>query len=138
MAAASVDPRSRRQSSPALSDRCCENTDAETFDRCTHAVVASIEKTGHLLIVSEACERGSFPMTLAANLTRFAFPHLKAPPRVLGSPNWIVPGADMEDTFFPQPHDIIDAVMLDLFGDSTHERLGLRTWNDMALAKDAL
>lgn len=101
-------------------------------------VVASVEKTGHLLIVSEACERGSFPMTLAANLARFAFPHLKAPPRVLGSPNWIVPGADMEDSFFPQPHDIVDAVMLDLLGDTTHKRLGLRDWNDMALAKDGL
>ena len=101
-------------------------------------LVASIEKTGHLLIVSEACERGSFPMTLATNLTRFAFQHLKAPPRVLGSPNWIVPGADMEESFFPQTHDIIDAVLLDLLGDTTHVRRGQRNWNDMDLANDAL
>jgi len=57
-------------------------------------VVLSIAKTGRLLIVSEACERGSFAMTLASNFTRFAFGHLKAAPRVLGSPNWIVPGTD--------------------------------------------
>ena len=59
-------------------------------------VLASLRKTGRLLIVSEACERGSFAMTLAANITRFSFGDLKAPPRVLGAPNWIVPGAEIK------------------------------------------
>src|SRR5690606_20515420 len=65
-------------------------------------VIESVKKTGHLLIVSEASERGSFAMTLSSNMTRFAYEHLKAAPRVLGSPNWIVPGAEMESTYFPQ------------------------------------
>ena len=65
-------------------------------------VLASVKKTGRILLVSEASERGSFLQTLAANIGRFAFADLKAPPRVLGSPNWIVPGAEMESTYFPQ------------------------------------
>jgi 2-oxoisovalerate dehydrogenase E1 component len=101
-------------------------------------VIDSLEKTGRLLIVSEACERGSFAMTLAANLTRFAFKHLKVAPRVLGSPNWIVPGADMEDTYFPQPADIVDAIMIDLMEDTSHQRTGVRDWDDRAMAKAGL
>ena len=101
-------------------------------------VIASIAKTGRLLIVSEACERGSFAMTLASNLTRFAFDHLKSAPRVLGSPNWIVPGADMEDTYFPQPADIVDTVMVDLMGDNNHLRIGTRNWDDKSLSKTGL
>jgi 2-oxoisovalerate dehydrogenase E1 component len=101
-------------------------------------VLQSVAKTGRLLIVTEASERGSFPMTLAANVTRFAFDKLKAAPRVLGSPNWIVPGADMESTYFPQAHDIEDAVLGDLLGVTGHNRRGVRNWNDLDLAKQGL
>jgi len=45
-------------------------------------VIASVERTGRLLVMTEASERGSF-----------AHGALKAPPRVLGAPNWTVPGA---------------------------------------------
>ncbi len=101
-------------------------------------IIKSLEKTGLLLIVSEACERGSFAMTLASNLTRFAFSVLNAAPHVLGSPNWIVPGADMEDTYFPQPADIVDTVMIDLINDQKHTQIGVRKWNDISLAKEGL
>lgn len=101
-------------------------------------VLASVAKTGRLLIVTEASERGSFPMTLASNVTRFAFDDLKAAPRVLGSPNWIVPGADMESTYFPQAHDIEDAVLTDLMGVTGHNRRGVRDWDDLDLAKQGL
>jgi len=101
-------------------------------------VLASVAKTGRLLLVTEACERGSFPMTLASNITRFAFDSLKAPPRVLGSPNWIVPGADMEGTYFPQAHDIEDVIMLELSGEKGHDRKGSRSWNDLDLARTGL
>ena len=80
-------------------------------------VLASVKKTGRILLVSEASERGSFLQTLAANIGRFAFGDLKAPPRVLGSPNWIVPGAEMELTYFPQAHDIVDIVRGELFAE---------------------
>jgi 2-oxoisovalerate dehydrogenase E1 component len=101
-------------------------------------VLASVRKTGRLVIVTEACERGSFAMTLSANVARFAFSDLKAPPRVIGSPNWIVPGADMESTYFPQAHDIVDIVALEMFPDRKRERRGLRRWNDLDLARRGL
>ncbi|MCV6591990.1 MAG: thiamine pyrophosphate-dependent enzyme [Silicimonas sp.] len=116
-----------------------EVIDARTLVPFDYApVIASLEKTGRLLVVSEACERGSFAMTLAGNLTRFAFGHLKAPPRVLGSPNWIVPGADMEESYFPQVGDILDAVRIDLMGAPDHRRAGVRNWDDQALARAGL
>ncbi|MDP4299349.1 alpha-ketoacid dehydrogenase subunit alpha/beta [Leptothrix discophora] len=101
-------------------------------------LLASVRKTGRLLIVSEASERGSFPMTLAANVTRFAFADLKAAPRVLGAPNWIVPGADMESTYFPQADDIVDVVTTELFPGRRDARRGVRGWDDLALARRAL
>jgi 2-oxoisovalerate dehydrogenase E1 component len=101
-------------------------------------VLASVKKTGHLLIVSEASERGSFAMTLAANITRFGFGDLKAPPRVLGAPNWIVPGADMESTYFPQADDIVDVVTGEFYPSRHAGRRGVRSWDDRDLARRAL
>lgn len=101
-------------------------------------VIASVKKTGHLLVVTEASERGSFAMTLASNLTRFAFGHLKSAPRVLGSPNWIVPGADMETTYFPQADDIIQVVTSEMYPEKQSNRRGVRTWDDRDLARKAL
>ena len=116
-----------------------EIIDARTLVPFDYApVIASLEKTGRLLVVTEASERGSFAMTLAANLGRFAFSSLEAAPRVLGAPNWIVPGAEMEATYFPQAHDIVDAVRVDLFGERGHNRRGLRNWDDLALARAGL
>ncbi|MEQ8655834.1 MAG: thiamine pyrophosphate-dependent enzyme [Hyphomicrobiales bacterium] len=102
------------------------------------ALLASVKKTGHLLIVSEASERGSFAMTISTNVTRFGFADLKAPPRVLGCPNWIVPGADMETTYFPQAHDIIDVVTGEFFPSKRTNRRGVRSWDDLDLARQAL
>ncbi|MEK9936791.1 MAG: transketolase C-terminal domain-containing protein, partial [Rhodobiaceae bacterium] len=65
-----------------------EIIDARTlvpFDYDT--VLASVRRTGRLIIVSEAVERGSFANTVVANVTRLAFADLKAPPVVLGAPN---------------------------------------------------
>jgi 2-oxoisovalerate dehydrogenase E1 component len=98
----------------------------------------SIAKTGRFLAVTEACERGSFAQTAAANVARHGFASLKAPPRVIGAPNWIVPGADMEATYFPQAHDIVDAVMADFFPDRRANRRGVRDWDDLALARAGL
>jgi 2-oxoisovalerate dehydrogenase E1 component len=92
------------------------NLQAEVIDARTlvpfdyDAVVKSVEKTGRIMIISEACERGSFACTLAANIARYAFSSLKAAPQVLGAPNWIVPGAEMESSYFPQSSDILALV----------------------------
>lgn len=101
-------------------------------------VLASLRRTGRLLVVTEACERGSFAQSVAANLARFGHADLKAPPRVLGAPNWIVPGADMEATYFPQAHDICDAVRIELMGETGLDRRGLRGWDDIELARMGL
>ncbi len=91
-------------------------------------IVESLKRTGRLLIVSEAVERGSFAKTISANATQLAFRSLKESPIVLGAPNWIAPGADMEDTYVPQPHDILDAVVENFFPEKSYDRVGNRNW----------
>lgn len=71
-------------------------------------LVASVRKTGRAIVAADACERGSFAHTVASNLTQLAFDALDGPIAVLGSRNWIVPPAEMEDIFFPQPTWILD------------------------------
>ena len=73
-------------------------------------LVKSVQKTGRVLLSSDASERGSFLHTVASNISRLAFDYLDAPPVVVGSRNWITPPAEMEDLFFPQPEWIIDAL----------------------------
>ncbi|MCB1489922.1 MAG: dehydrogenase, partial [Bauldia sp.] len=99
------------------------------------AVLKSVKKTGRILLVSEASERGSFLMTLAANIGRYAHGDLAAPPRVLGSPNWIVPGAEMESTYFPQAQDIIDIVCCELIPEKNTDYRGLRGWDGLDLSR---
>jgi 2-oxoisovalerate dehydrogenase E1 component len=101
-------------------------------------ILESVRKTGRILLVSEASERGSFLATLAANIARFGFSDLKAPPRVLGAPNWIVPGAELEPTYFPQVENVLDAVYGDLLADRSFNRRGHRSWDDRELARRGL
>ena len=113
-----------------------EIIDARTlvpFDYNT--LVSSVRRTGRLIIVSEAVERGSFANTIAANVTRLAFSELKAPPVVLGAPNWIAPGADMEDKYAPQEHDICDAVLGEFFAEKRVNRRGVRNWDIAEMAR---
>jgi 2-oxoisovalerate dehydrogenase E1 component len=77
-------------------------------------LLESVRKTGKVLLVSDACERGSFLNTVAAQICQLAFDDLDGPPVVLGSRNTITPCAEMEESFFPQPEWILDAL---------HERL---------------
>ena len=73
-------------------------------------VIESVQKTGRILLASDACERGSMLQTMAAKITQFAFNYLDAPPVVVGARNWITPPDEIEDSFFPFPSDILDAV----------------------------
>jgi len=73
-------------------------------------LVASLKKTGRVVLASDACERGSVMQSIAANLTQMAFDELDAPPVVVGSRNWITPAYELEDAFFPQPEWIVDAI----------------------------
>ena len=73
-------------------------------------VIESLKKTGRIILVSDANERGSFLKDLAQNITELAFDELDAPPVVVGSRNWIIPAYELEEYFFPQASWIIDAV----------------------------
>jgi len=73
-------------------------------------LVESVRKTGKVVLVCEAVERGCLMQSVAANLTQLAFDALDAPPVVVGSRNWITPAAELESMFFPQPEWILDAV----------------------------
>ena len=73
-------------------------------------VIESVKKTGRLVIVTDACERGSFASEVARQITEMAFDYLDAPPVVVASRNWITPAHELEDAFFPQPSWIIDAI----------------------------
>ena len=73
-------------------------------------VIASVKKTGRLVIVTDACERGSFASEVARQITEMAFDELDAPPVVVASKNWITPAHELEESFFPQPSWILDAI----------------------------
>lgn len=73
-------------------------------------VLASVKKTGRIILISDANTRGSFINDMAQNITELAFDDLDAPPVVVGSRNWIVPAHELEQYYFPQPDWIIDAI----------------------------
>lgn len=89
----------------------CEVIDARSLVPFNYEkVIASVKKTHKILLTSDACERGSMLQTFAAKITQFAFDDLDGPPVVVGSRNWITPADEVEDAFFPQSSDMIDAV----------------------------
>ncbi|MGB2868085.1 MAG: thiamine pyrophosphate-dependent enzyme [Bacteroidota bacterium] len=77
-------------------------------------ILESVKKTRKVVLSSDAVERGSFLNTMASQISQVAFDSLDGPPVIVGSRNWITPGAEMEEMFFPQKEWIIDAI---------HERL---------------
>ena len=73
-------------------------------------VIASVKKTGRILLASDASSRGSFLNEIARNISEVAFDYLDAPAVVVGSRNWITPAYELEDVFFPQPDWFLDAI----------------------------
>jgi 2-oxoisovalerate dehydrogenase E1 component len=73
-------------------------------------LIESVKKTGRVIIVGDACERGGYGKTLAANIAEFAFDHLDAPPVSLGSHNWVSPCPELEKFFFPTKDMILAAI----------------------------
>ena len=73
-------------------------------------VLKSLKKTGRIILVSDACERGSYLNDMAQHITELGFDDLDAPPVVVGSRNWITPAYELEDYFFPQASWILDAI----------------------------
>jgi len=73
-------------------------------------VIESVKKTGKIIIVGDAVERGSIMKDMAANISELAFDYLDAPAIALGSRNWITPAHELETDFFPYPDTIIDCI----------------------------
>lgn len=72
-------------------------------------VYQSVRKTGKLILASDACERGSYLHTVASQVTQVAFDELDAPPCVVGAVDSIVPPAELESFYYPQPDWFLDA-----------------------------
>ncbi|MDR1705514.1 MAG: dehydrogenase [Clostridiales bacterium] len=73
-------------------------------------VIESVKKTGRVVLVSDACERGAHINDLARNITEFCFDWLDAPPIVVAAPNVICPCPELEGWYYPHAEWIIDAV----------------------------
>ena len=73
-------------------------------------ILESVRKTGRVLLVADASERGSFLHTMASNITQLAFDYLDGPVAVLGARNWITPPAELDDSFFPNKDWMIDII----------------------------
>ncbi len=73
-------------------------------------ILESVRKTGKVVLVSDACTRGSFLNDVAKNITELCFDDLDAPPVVVGARNWITPPFEFDEFFFPQAGWIIDAI----------------------------
>ncbi len=73
-------------------------------------VVESVKKTGKIVLITEACERGSVAETMASNITSLAFDYLDAPPVIVGAKNLITPAYEYDKEFFPQVDWVLDAI----------------------------
>ncbi|MEA4904939.1 MAG: thiamine pyrophosphate-dependent enzyme [Petrimonas sp.] len=73
-------------------------------------VVASVKKTGKIIVAGDATARGSFLNDLTATIGSLCFDYLDAPVAVLGSRNWITPAHELESAFFPQASWFIDMI----------------------------
>jgi 2-oxoisovalerate dehydrogenase E1 component len=77
-----------------------------TYDRLT----SSVHKTGRLLVVSEAVERGSFMHTVASTISQTCFDDLDAPVIVLGARNHVAPAPGQDWDYFPGVSAILEAI----------------------------
>jgi 2-oxoisovalerate dehydrogenase E1 component len=94
-------------------------------------LVASLEKTGKLIVASDACERNSYGHTIAGQIAQIAFDALDAPVCVIGAANWIVPPAEMEEAYFPQAFTFLDAYHQQIAPLPGYTPVGVRTPEEM-------
>jgi len=74
------------------------------------ALVASVKKTEHALIVQEAIRRGGVGSDISSVIQESAFDYLDAPVRILGGLNIPCPfNLNLEKIIIPQVHDIVRA-----------------------------
>jgi pyruvate dehydrogenase E1 component beta subunit len=74
-------------------------------------IIDSVKKTGKLLLVTEACERGSVASDISAKVTEKAFDWLDAPIKIVAGLNTPIPyNSTLEQASVPHTKDIIAAV----------------------------
>ncbi|MBN1298969.1 MAG: alpha-ketoacid dehydrogenase subunit beta [Actinobacteria bacterium] len=90
---------------------------AEVFDPRTlvpldeDALIASVKKTGRLVVVTEACERGSVASDVAAKVSLKAFDWLDSPVKIVAGLNTPIPyNSTLEQASIPHKADIVNAV----------------------------
>jgi pyruvate dehydrogenase E1 component beta subunit len=75
------------------------------------AILASVRKTGRLVVVDEDNPRCSMATDIAALVANRAFDHLDAPPQLVTAPHTPVPFSPvLEDVYVPSPERIVEAV----------------------------
>jgi len=90
----------------------CEVIDPRTLVPLDlEAVVSSVKRTGRLVIVSEACERGSVASDVSARVTEEAFDFLDAPIKIVAGLNTPIPyNSTLEQACIPHKENIVKAV----------------------------
>jgi acetoin:2,6-dichlorophenolindophenol oxidoreductase subunit beta len=74
-------------------------------------ILASVRKTGRLVVVDEDNPRCSMATDIAALIASRAFDHLDAPPQLVTAPHTPVPFSPvLEDVYVPSPERIVEAV----------------------------
>jgi acetoin:2,6-dichlorophenolindophenol oxidoreductase subunit beta len=74
-------------------------------------IVASVERTGRLVVAHEAVEQGGFGAELAARVQRAAFDYLDAPVTRVAAPFTPIPfSAPLEDAYLPGADEVVAAV----------------------------
>jgi len=94
-----------------------EGVDAEVLDPRTlrpldiDTIIASVKKTGKLVIAHEAVKTCGVGAEIAAMVQEHAFDHLDAPIQRVATPDVIIPvNRELEKLVLPQEETIVDAV----------------------------
>jgi pyruvate dehydrogenase E1 component beta subunit len=90
----------------------CEIIDPRTLVPLDiEAIISSVKKTGRLVVVSEACRRGSIASDISAMVTEEAFDFLDAPIKIVAGLNTPIPyNSTLEQASIPHAADIVKAV----------------------------
>jgi pyruvate/2-oxoglutarate/acetoin dehydrogenase E1 component len=75
------------------------------------ALLKSVKKTNRLVVVTEACERGSVASDISAKVSSLAFDSLDAPVKIVAGLNTPIPyNSILEQASIPHKADIVKAV----------------------------
>jgi len=90
----------------------CEIVDPRTLVPLDiDTIIDSVKKTGRLVVVTEACKRGSVASDISAKVTEKAFDWLDAPVKIVAGLNTPIPyNSTLEQASIPHSKDIVAAV----------------------------